>query len=349
MRANDPLQRQAIRAALRIHDHLAGTSRLSGQLKLPCRLWDEAKALVARLDFTVARDWRTASESLLVDLDYKLRHLRSELDTCYAELRRSAVTGKLATAGEIAADLLALNDEFDGLAIDLQQKQIHVQTDPIVLEETALGCFQIALQWDLIGQHRAYEVIAETPRPPNRDAEVTHPHVREQVLCEGDGGPAIRKALREGRLLDFFTLVRQVLETYNPGSAYVQLDRWDGVSCHDCGYQMPGDDYGNCDRCEESLCSDCSCFCQRCERYVCNGCRANCEECDSSLCEGCLQVAADSGRLLCPKCFEQVLEEESDDSSSTEDDPLVSPSSSVPGGTALALDALCLVEAPVPA
>jgi hypothetical protein len=79
----------------------------------------------------------------------------------------------------------------------------------------------------------------------------THPHVREKLLCEGDGAASIRRALAEGRLLDFFTLVRQVLETYNPGSAYVELSRWNGVTCKDCGYIMPGDGYGTCDLCYE--------------------------------------------------------------------------------------------------
>jgi len=349
MRSIDPLRQQAIRAALRIRDHLVGACRRNRQVKLPCALWDETTKCVGGLESAIARGWHLATEGLEVDLDHKVRQLRNELDTCFTELRRTSDTGRIATAGEIVADLIALNDDFDGLAIDTRECQIHVHTDPIVLEETALGSFQIALRWDRIGQHRAYEVIAEAPRCPDHDSEVTHPHVRDQLLCEGDGAAAIRKALAEGRLLDFFALVRQVLETYNPGSAYLQLDRWDGVACHDCGYHMPGDDYGTCDRCEQPLCSDCSAGCERCDRYICNSCNATCEACKANLCEGCLQVVARSGRLLCPNCFEQALEEESDDSSSTENDPPSAPTGPAPASAALATNPLCVVEAPVPA
>ena len=32
----------------------------------------------------------------------------------------------------------------------------------------------------------------------------------------------------DGRLFDFFVIVRQVLNTYNPHSAYISLEDWDG-------------------------------------------------------------------------------------------------------------------------
>ncbi len=41
-------------------------------------------------------------------------------------------------------------------------------------------------------------------------------------------------ALTEGRLLDFFMIVRQVLQTYSPDSPYVSLDDWYGRQCSDC-------------------------------------------------------------------------------------------------------------------
>src|SRR5262245_50479812 len=162
MRSIDPLREQAIRAALRIRDQLVGACRRNRQVKLPRALWEVTKKCVARLECAIARGWHTATATLEVDLDHRIRQLRNELDTCCTELRRTSDTGRVATAGEIAADLLALNDDFDGLTIDVHERLIHVHTDPIVLKETALGSFQIALRWDRIGQHRAYEVIAET-------------------------------------------------------------------------------------------------------------------------------------------------------------------------------------------
>ena len=57
-------------------------------------------------------------------------------------------------------------------------------------------------------------MIALDPSPAASNSETTHPHVQTNQLCEGDGRSAIRHAMREGRLLDFFVLVRQILQTY---------------------------------------------------------------------------------------------------------------------------------------
>jgi hypothetical protein len=341
------LKHQAIRAALRVHEHLAGARRLEGLVQLPTQEWEQAERLLQRLELALRRGWRAASGSLLTDLEYSLRRLSTECDTCRANLPRPAAVDRIAPPSEIVADILALDDEFDGLAIKLEENLLQIETDPIVLEETALGRFRIELRWDLIGRERAYEVIAESPNTPENDEEVTHPHVRDNLLCEGEGAAPIRRALAEGRLLDFFTLVRQVLETYNPGSAYVELSRWNGVTCKDCGYIMPRDGYGTCDRCEDPVCSECSVGCSRCDRYVCNGCSTTCEACDRMLCESCLQAADSSGQLLCPTCFEET-QEESDELERFQED--AAPDAAVrPSGAAPAADPLCLGEAPVPA
>jgi len=346
MRVIDPLKRLVIRAALRIHEHLTGTGRLSGLVQLPTQEWNHSARLLQRLEFTLRRGWRAASDSLLTDLEYSLQRLRRECDTCHANLPRSAATNRLAPPGEIVADILALDEEFGGLTIKLGENLLQVQTNPIVLEETSLGRFRIELRWELIGRERAYEVIAETPNTPENDEEVTHPHVRDNLLCEGEGAAPIRRALAEGRLLDFFTLVRQILGTYNAGSAYVELSRWNGVACKDCGYVMPGDGYGVCDRCDDPLCSECSVGCSRCGQYVCNGCSTTCEACGEPLCESCLQ-STDSGRLLCPTCLEETLEESDEDDRSQED---TAPDTAVcPTGPTPAADAVCLGEAPLPA
>ncbi len=346
MRTIDPLRHHAIRAALRIHDHLAGTNCLSGLIQLPMHEWDHSAKLLQRLELALRRGWRAASDSLLADLEYSLRRLRTECDACHANLPRSTAASRLAPPGEIVADILALDTDFDGLAIKLEENLLQVQTYPIVLDQTALGRFRIELRWQLIGRERAYEVIAETPNTPENNEEVTHPHVSGNLLCEGEGNAPIRRALAEGRLLDFFTLVRQVLASYNPGSAYVELSRWNGVACKDCGYVMPGDGYGICDRCEDPLCSECSVGCSRCDRYVCNVCSTTCEACERTLCESCLR-STDSGRLLCPTCLEQTLEESDENLCSEED---ASPDAAVcPAGAAPAADALRVGEAPLPA
>ena len=96
------------------------------------------------------------------------------------------------------------------------------------------GPFEIRLDWRQLGSATPYRVVALDPHPAAKDTDVTHPHVQEEQLCEGEGRSAVRAALAEGRLYDFFLLVSQLLHTYGRGSAYVELDNWDGIPCDDC-------------------------------------------------------------------------------------------------------------------
>ncbi|MCA9067760.1 MAG: hypothetical protein KDA84_02485, partial [Planctomycetaceae bacterium] len=133
------------------------------------------------------------------------------------------------TLRELHAELLGLYDEFPNAELNLRQKMISVITDSITLEEVYLGPFSIEL--DIAGASGlSYSVIATDANPAGNDEDVTHPHVRDNTLCEGEGTLPIRRAIEEGRLVDFFQVVDQILNTYNGGSAYVALDEWQGIS-----------------------------------------------------------------------------------------------------------------------
>ena len=82
-----------------------------------------------------------------------------------------------------------------------------------------LGPFEIRLDWGSLSDPNPYSVVALDPNSAASNDEVTHPHVKDEHLCEGEGHSAIRAALAECRLLDFFMLVSQVLHTYGQGSA----------------------------------------------------------------------------------------------------------------------------------
>src|SRR5262249_49503777 len=142
----------------------------------------------------------------------------------------------VASAADIFADLMALDCEFEMVELNLQARYVAVLTPPIVLEDVYLGPFRIVLHWEQIGKPHAYDVIAVEPNCAEGQEDVTHPHVRDKLLCEGDGAMSIKAALTAGRVYDFFVLIRQVLGTYNPESAHVSLDNWIGrISCAGCG------------------------------------------------------------------------------------------------------------------
>ena len=88
------------------------------------------------------------------------------------------------------------------------------------------------------------------PIPLRSNEDVTHPHVSDEAVCEGDGRVPIRKALEQGRLLDFFVIVRNLLQTYNSGSPFVSLDDWEGIRCADCGASAGEDERWTCVKCE---------------------------------------------------------------------------------------------------
>ena len=123
------------------------------------------------------------------------------------------------------------------LDYDCRGRRLSVVTEPIVLAGVYLGPFEIRLQWarPTRGDMPAYRVIAKDPHPAEGRDNVTHPHVMDEILCEGEGRHAVRQALKQGRLLDFFTLVAGILRTYNPESPFVELVLWHGGSCSDCG------------------------------------------------------------------------------------------------------------------
>jgi hypothetical protein len=149
--------------------------------------------------------------------------------------------------------------------------------------------------------------VALDPHPAAKDTDVTHPHVQEEQLCEGDGRSAVRAALAEGRLYDFFLLVSQLLHTYGRGSAYVELDHWDGIPCDDCNALTDADDRYYCDRCGNTLCSSCSITCHGCDNGFCSGCASSCDSCGLDFCSSCLQICSVCRRQFCEDCLEAGL------------------------------------------
>ena len=78
-------------------------------------------------------------------------------------------------------------------------------------------------------------MIARDPHPAESRENVTHPHVMDEILCEGEGRHSIRQALAQGRLLDFFTLVAWRASNLQPRKPVCGARIVAGGSCGDCG------------------------------------------------------------------------------------------------------------------
>jgi hypothetical protein len=207
-------------------------------------------------------------------------------------------------------ELVQIGQEFEEWKCDASAHVLSVTTEAIELEEVYLGPFRIELALNMLStpsRWPAYKVIASDPQPAQGNESVTHPHVSDQRLCEGDASAPIRSALQQGRLCDFFILVRQVLQTYNRHSPYVALDRWTGIACSDCGYLTDDDSRYGCERCGNDFCSECSHSCSCCDDSVCSGCSSTCPACDQTVCSGCQRRCAECGDTVCRKCVEDDL------------------------------------------
>ena len=215
---------------------------------------------------------------------------------------------KLPTLGDVVAGMLQIEQEYGDIKFDLKAKTVSVITDTIVLEDISFGAFEIRLFINEIKKLHAespYKLIALEPNPAGSDDEVTHPHVSHEKLCEGDGFIPIRKAIGQGRLCDFFTIIIRILQTYNPDSPYVALSDWEGTSCYDCGYTVAGDDCYYCENCERDYCSQCSTYCQICDSTICLGCAYECPVCKKPVCRHCTAVCKDCDETLCTDCINE--------------------------------------------
>lgn len=292
-----------IRLAVALHAQLVRCESWR-PLCLPVDIWGRTERLVARIRRADSHGWKLAAGHLRTELQYVFRSLLSQVEACDRELAAVLPSTYIASVTEIYADLIVLEQDFGGVAFCAQDHSLSVTTRSIVLEGRHLGHFEIRLDWQRLRQEAAYRVIARDPRPAATQDEVTHPHIRGEILCEGEGHIAIRRALAQGRFLDFFELVLSVLETYNGDSAFVGLDEWEGLSCADCD-EFVDREYGlDCKRCDATVCRDCKSICGRCEANFCSDCIASCASCRDAHCGRCLSHCSACQELMCSECLD---------------------------------------------
>ena len=257
-----------------------------------------------KVDYAVSKRWSAAAarRDNLIHLR-RLQHLVEQQvlacsGACEDGLFRS-------TRAELIRDLCVIENEFACVVLDIKAKQLRVTSAKIQLEGLQLGAFEIVLDLETLADPNGayYEVIAVDGNYAQSDDNVTHPHVEANRLCEGDAQPTIKLALRQGRLLDFFQIVEQVLQTYNPSSAYVRITDWEGSSCEHCGSLVSDDDLCHCSDCATDACNECVYSCTDCYAPVCGKCERTCDGCFESCCDNCASVCSTCDQSYCKRCF----------------------------------------------
>jgi hypothetical protein len=311
---NVPRSRKLVRLAVRLVDALEGADQRPS-VEIPHVAWHRWSRMCERLKLAEARGWKSAAEELHSDIRWQARSLAQAVQSHVGG--RQSPAGRNATLREVYDDLVALEEEFEGFQFNLRDETLSVVTGPIVLEDVHLGRFEIHLRYGDLDRDHSYDVVS---LDADEDVEYTHPHVANEVLCEGDGAEPIAQALTQGRFLDFFVLVRQVLETYNPSSPHAPLSRWRSETCSDCGGSYRGDTLVSC-RCGALECDDCVITCDDCSRVCCSSCRRRCPSCDDTVCEQC-QSACDSCEANhCEDCLTDGLCPSGQESPNEENEP----------------------------
>ena len=243
-------QRLIARAAIAIHAALA--EKPSQPRDLPVAAWERC----CRLQFLLKRACEVgrfplAENALQMRLEAEVERLAMVLQ-CPPWVNSHLPTRP--SCHDIADELVALFDEFSSAEVNLRDRCLSVTADAVELEDVYLGRFRIHLFWEHISDAKTvYTIEALDPVPAASSDAYAHPHIDDEILCEGDGKAAIAKALADGRLCDFFVLIRQVLNTYNSGSTYVQMDDWFDSTCRDCGYSTASEKKGGKERGRSSL------------------------------------------------------------------------------------------------
>lgn len=281
---------------------------LDGGLAVLCLRLESIARLRRELTLCSARGLHLAAGRVLGQISNCLQNLAVELQSCGAALREAAKP--LPSLRSMCEELHELELEFDEVRFDREHGSLSAATEPIELEGTALGRFELHLLLEPLakgGGRNPLRVIALDPNPAASNEAATHPHVSDEVLCAGYAACAMQAALNDGRICDFFLLVRSVLCTHNAVSAYVSLDNWNGRPCHECGRTVDEDDILWCEGCEEGFCDDCFSYCTSCDTSRCHTCLGSCVPCKETCCESCLGPCGRCGEVCCPGCLEDGL------------------------------------------
>jgi len=262
-----------------------------------------------RLGLALSRDWLAAAGECCTDVARQLSDIPYTVSRL--ELLLSKRQAGVPSLSDLVEEIRAAGAEFGEIEFDQEEDSLSVVTEPITLEGIYLGPFRIALSLGKLHQMQhsvPYHIYAMEPHPAAKDEAIIHPHVSNEMLCEGDGAAAIHAAIEQGRLVDFFSMVRSVLQTYNPDSPYVPLADWDGTPCYDCGYVMDDENVYYCSRCDNPICDECSRVCTNCGEIVCSNCASVCDICERTLCPTCAKTkCADCESTCCESCLTDGL------------------------------------------
>lgn len=274
------------------------TEYLDGHISAPITVAKSALQLATLGHILRTAESKTPNKIVVDSLNLKINNASGDTIRTleqWSMRRREAKMELPPSLRDLYDEIRVLKRDF-GLEFHLREKWLGVVTAAIDMTDQNgkiyhFGRFRIKLSLDAlstcnVAEHETLFATALEPRPAIGNPNITHPHISGSHICLGSAEKAAGKAIREGRLIDVFTLVLQTLQQYNPDSPYRVLEYWDGMPCNNC--QAPVNP------------EDPQCKCRRCRHFYCEECRKECPSCEGMYCPSCTYEI--EGKRYCGNC-----------------------------------------------
>jgi hypothetical protein len=123
MDPNNPNSKAALRAAVLIHEQLAGDKCQELPISFPEYSWSKIQQLRRQIDLASRHGWHRAAARRTEELTCAMDGCRRELESAVRVLQSHQRQSHVAAASDIYRDILALADEFEAVDIDLDEHE----------------------------------------------------------------------------------------------------------------------------------------------------------------------------------------------------------------------------------
>ena len=146
------------------------------------------------IDIASRRRWLGALTQLKCELDFLFTSIQNEINAA-RHITADRDEPAIPSLSDLVGELAQIDDDFGEWSYDHRGGVLSINTEPITLEGIDLGRFAIKLEVRRLADadhHRIYQVEALEANPAEGNDGVTHPHVKNDDLCEGDAAAAIK-------------------------------------------------------------------------------------------------------------------------------------------------------------
>jgi hypothetical protein len=135
----------------------------------------------------------------------------------------------------IYRDLLDLMKKYGEIVYDRQHQKLSFWTEDVNLFGVDFGKYHIVINLNRLPLKKGsdeetakdvFRIYSNRAVPSGVSPTIIHPHVSQNIMCQGDMRNVIKAAFTEGRIYDAVLAINSVLNNYNGSSAYAQLELW---------------------------------------------------------------------------------------------------------------------------